>query len=203
MTPPYLADDPPHTWLMAPPILGWWPPPPYLTDAPPHTWLMAPPIVGWWPPLPILAWCPPPPPPWLDDVLSQVGFGSVCVKAGPHETCAAGTSFHSYSSTFSLWILVLFSEFHFPFTRHKVSELRYRRKKALCNPSAINMMKVHVCTCRMIILLKHSASLTSQYPKTYSIAWLWDKVLKDVLSIAEFHSNVMSDLKLRSLIVLE
>ena len=34
------------------------------------------------------------PPPWLDDVLSQVGFSSVCVKAGPHETCAAGTSFH-------------------------------------------------------------------------------------------------------------
>ena len=36
------------------------------------------------------------PPPWLDDVLSQVGFSSVCVKAGPHETCAAGTSFHSF-----------------------------------------------------------------------------------------------------------
>ena len=87
---------PPHTWLMAPPpIVGWWPPhtwlmtPPYLTDGPP--------ILGWWPPHswlmtppPILAWCPP----WLDDVLSQVGFSSVCAKAGPHETCAAGTSFH-------------------------------------------------------------------------------------------------------------
>ena len=103
---PYLVDDPPtHTWLMTPlPILGWWPPPPivgwwppypYLADDPPtYTWLMTPPpIVGWWPPYPYLP-DDPPPPQWLDDVLSQVGFSSVCVKAGPHETCAAGTSFH-------------------------------------------------------------------------------------------------------------
>ena len=76
MAPPYFADDPP-----------------YLTDGPPPYLADGPPIVGWWPPLPILAWCPPPP--WLDDVLSQVGFSSVCVKAGLHETCAAGTSFHS------------------------------------------------------------------------------------------------------------
>ena len=65
--PPYLADAPPYLADD---------PPPYLTDAPP-------------PCLPDT-----PPPPWLDDVLSQVGFSSVCVKAGPHETCAAGTSFH-------------------------------------------------------------------------------------------------------------
>ena len=96
--PPIVGWWPPHTWLLTPPyltdgppILGWWPPhtwlmaPPYLADGPPHSWLMT--------PLPILAWCPPP---WLDDVLSQVGFSSVCVKAGPHETCTAGTSFHSF-----------------------------------------------------------------------------------------------------------
>ena len=32
-----LADDPPHTWLMASPIVGWCT----------HTWLMVPPILGW------------------------------------------------------------------------------------------------------------------------------------------------------------
>ena len=64
------------------PILADDPPHPYLADNPPtHTCLMT------------------PPPPWLDDVLSQVGFSSVCVKAGPHETCAAGTSFHYLSET--------------------------------------------------------------------------------------------------------
>ena len=81
-------------WWPPLPILGWWPPYPYLVDDPPtHTWLMTPlPILGWWPPYPYLP--DDPPPQWLDDVLSQVGFSSVCVKAGPHETCAAGTSFH-------------------------------------------------------------------------------------------------------------
>ena len=116
MTPlPILGWWPPHTWLMAPhswlmtplPILAWWPPHTWLMA--PHSWLMPPhpyladdpPILGWWPP--IVGWWPPypylpdAPPPWLDDVLSQVGFSSVCVKAGPHETCAAGTSFHLYN----------------------------------------------------------------------------------------------------------
>ena len=101
---PYLADDPPtHTWLMTPlPILGWWPPYPYLADDPPtFTWLMTPlPILAWWPPYPYLV--DEPPPQWLDDVLSQVGFSSVCVKAWPHETCAAGTSFHCDCNNYSV-----------------------------------------------------------------------------------------------------
>ena len=98
---PYLADDPPPYLADGPPpIVGWWPPYPYLADDPPtHTWLMTPPYLADAPPhswlmTPPTHTCLMPPPPWLDDVLSQVGFSSVCVKAGPHETCAAGTSFH-------------------------------------------------------------------------------------------------------------
>ena len=99
--PPIVGWWPPHTWLMTPPyltdgppILGWWPP--ILDWWPPPILGWCPPIVGWWPPYPYL---PDAPPPWLDDVLSQVGFSSVCVKAGPHETCAAGTSFHLFTVT--------------------------------------------------------------------------------------------------------
>ena len=102
--PPLLHDGTtPHSWLMTPlPILGWWPPHPYLADdLPTHTWLMTPRHSWLMTPLPILGWRPPypylpddPPPPWLDEVLIQVSFSSVCLKAGPHETCAAGTSCH-------------------------------------------------------------------------------------------------------------
>ena len=110
---------PPNSWLMTPP---------YLADAPPHSWLMTPPYLA-----------DAPPPPWLDDVLSQVGYSSVCVKAGLHETCAAGTSFHIiYVAPVSITIDTLqfyktsssfFSRFSFGFSccnQHYVSFVAIR-----------------------------------------------------------------------------
>ena len=70
--PPILGWCPPHSWLMTPPILDWWPPPilgwwkyprtsmapPILGWCPPHSWLMTPPThTCLMPPPPMVGWC--------------------------------------------------------------------------------------------------------------------------------------------------